>query len=256
MIRRLKNWLRQVIWERLDLTWVLPSGVRVSIDCKSDWYIYNEIFVDGDYDVPILATLDGFKKTKEKVTILDLGANVGFFALRWLDLAKRNGAHPEVEGYFIEGAPDICDVLNNRLVSQSSDGFSAKCLNGLAGKKLGSALINRADAHFGNSVMGANTGRSDRVAFVDLDALCESWSRISLIKCDIEGSEQDFLQSFPQLLNKTDRMVIEFHKHVVNVGQCTQIIEQAGLRRMSVIKDREDFCVVYFERGKGASGEE
>ena len=50
-----------------------------------------------------------------------------------------------------------------------------------------------------------------QLSYIDLDALTESWEAIDLIKCDIEGSEFDFIGSYPNLLRRCRSVVIEFH---------------------------------------------
>src|ERR1700685_222062 len=85
---RIKRLLRSAAFQMLDLRWELPSDLNIRIQNQSDWAIYNEVFVAGDYDPAILMAMEAAKATGE-LHILDLGANVGFFTLRCIEMARR-----------------------------------------------------------------------------------------------------------------------------------------------------------------------
>jgi len=59
----------------LDLSWELPSDVKIRIRNQSDWAIYNEIFVAGDYDPAISMAIEAAKVTGG-LHIVDLGARI------------------------------------------------------------------------------------------------------------------------------------------------------------------------------------
>src|SRR5437868_6514862 len=69
------------IWQELDLTREL-AGLSVKVASRSDWIIFNEIFVDRIYDRAIALALNQAKNDR-MLNVLDLGANVGFFATRF-----------------------------------------------------------------------------------------------------------------------------------------------------------------------------
>lgn len=74
---------------RLAVEWTLPSGLTVKVEDQGEWLIYNDIFVDGEYDLPIQEALQA-KSSKDVFTIVDIGANVGFFTLKAADWLLRN----------------------------------------------------------------------------------------------------------------------------------------------------------------------
>src|SRR5690349_11966904 len=82
--RYLWNPFRDTYWRLLDLDCELRSGLRVEIRNRSDWVIYNEVFVNGEYDAPIAYALDKHK-AKHPLVIIDLGGNVGYFVFRCAD---------------------------------------------------------------------------------------------------------------------------------------------------------------------------
>src|SRR5271157_5421497 len=77
--------LYQSLYRVLDLDHILQSGLSVKVASKGEWWIYNDIFGDGEYDVPIHTALKSRSPVRTFV-VLDRGANVGYFALRVLDL--------------------------------------------------------------------------------------------------------------------------------------------------------------------------
>ncbi len=87
-LRRLSSKLVAVVrllcWRILQPEICMHSGTA-TVRSDSDWGVANEIFVHGDYDRAILQAIrpDG---QVEPLRILDLGANVGFFSLRCIDL--------------------------------------------------------------------------------------------------------------------------------------------------------------------------
>jgi hypothetical protein len=81
--------LRSQISEKEDFSWTVKSGLKIQVASKSDWVIYNDIFVDGEYDFTIKEAL-GLAVMDRNLTVLDLGANVGFFTLRFLDLLRQS----------------------------------------------------------------------------------------------------------------------------------------------------------------------
>src|SRR3984885_479215 len=76
--------LYESLYSLLNLEHTLDSGLTVKVASKGEWWIYNDIFVNGEYDVPIQAALD--TSSARPFVVLDLGANVGYFAFRVIDL--------------------------------------------------------------------------------------------------------------------------------------------------------------------------
>src|SRR5215471_12389679 len=72
--------LRALLFQWLDLTWRLPSGVTIRIASYADWIVYNQIFTSGEYDAAISRALD-LAPDATSLSVVDLGANVGFFTL-------------------------------------------------------------------------------------------------------------------------------------------------------------------------------
>src|SRR4051812_29275876 len=107
----LKWKLRKWVWMRLNPSWQLRSGIVIRVLNYNDWMIYNDIFVDGEYDPAIEQLLAG---SPGGARVLDLGGNVGFFTLRVADTFLRNG-RTDFEVVMVEGSPSTFAELNQRL---------------------------------------------------------------------------------------------------------------------------------------------
>jgi hypothetical protein len=100
--------------------------------------------------------------------------------------------------------------------------------HGLVGRRVGSAVMWEQRSHISNSVV-QGSGRGVRVPFVDLELIIPAPRRISLLKCDIEGAEEMFLESYPLLLRRTDAVVIEVHGDKCDAKRCFDLLANAGL---------------------------
>ena len=86
--RKITAIVRLVCWRALDPSLTSHSGITLRVRNDGDWDVLREIFIDRDYDGPIQAALDA-ASPGQPVRILDLGANVGFFVSRCVDLYRR-----------------------------------------------------------------------------------------------------------------------------------------------------------------------
>ena len=134
----LKWKLRKWVWMRLNPSWQLRSGIIIRVLNYNDWMIYNDIFVDGEYDPPIEELLAG---TPNGARVLDLGGNVGFFTLRVADVFLRQG-RSDFEVIMVEGSPSTFAELNQRLAANEKLlQKRVRSVNGLAGERTGAAVI-------------------------------------------------------------------------------------------------------------------
>ncbi len=229
----------------------------MAVTSKAEWVIYNDIFVDGEYDAPIQAFIDQWQTEhqnsaeKNAPLVLDLGANVGFFMMRFAHLWKEahgNDNQAQFQCVGVEGAPDVYDDLNARLVANKLD---TQCTThyGLAGERSGSARITRSDFHVTNSIMGAQSRSAIDVPFIDIERILPETGNIDFMKCDIEGAEELFIDTYPELLKRVQHLVIELHHDKCDVEKCIQKLNQAGLTPHSQLRNcLPDFTVDYFVR--------
>ena len=240
-------------WRTRRLEHTLPSGLHVEIASFSDWAVYNEVFVDGEYDPVIDEVL---QSSRADVWTLDVGANVGMFTLRlmdrWLRAERAATRHHVV---CVEGAPATFRALARNLDQRP---LAATCTLhlGLAGQRSGDASISTS-AHTGvNSIIDRSPSLSRvRVPFLDLTRLVPADARIALLKCDIEGAEELFLSNYPDLLQRVDRAVVELHHQFCSPGRCRELLAQAGLNRVRVLNTYADDCTLeWFSRAQAHQG--
>jgi len=233
-----------VLWPGRALSHELPSGVRVAIGSASDWAIYNEVFVDGEYDRAIRQVI---ASSVVDPYIVDLGANVGLFALRFSDMWLRERGETAFQILSVEGAPRTYEQLA-RNVRQPVLGGRCVPVFGLVGARDGHGTISTSVLSGLNSMYTRQSFARACVRFVDLEELIPSDRQIALMKCDIEGAEHTFLESYPKLLGRVNTLIIEFHHELCDVGRCRGLLKVAGLAHRYVLRTYPGGSVELFNR--------
>jgi FkbM family methyltransferase len=244
-VRQARARSRQLMhWSRRELRHTLRCGASVSIVTPSDWAVYNEIFVDGEYDRAIRAVTNSEVKAP---LILDLGANVGYFALRFADLWSRARGDQSFSLISIEGSPSTYARLAAHL-AQSAIAARCTACHGLVGRRSGSAAICRSALSSLNSIRSRQSFSRAQVAFVDLETIVPPARPITLMKCDIEGAEELFIESYPRLLQLVSVFVVEFHPKLNDVNRCRRLLHDAGLVNHLPLRTYSDGSVEVFSR--------
>ena len=219
MRKRIYQYLQSKAFNFIQLKSKLSTEIPIEIRNKMEWIIYNDIFVEGDYDLPIQNT---FETPGSAINIVDLGANVGFFDLRIAHLASLRRTEKKITVKAIEGSKRLCAELARRLLLLNvNSNIQIDIVHGLVGARSGTGLLYEFNDHGLNSTL-RHTGKPVETPYVDLNEVCGSFLEIHLLKCDIEGSELSFIQSYPDLLQKTRAVVIEFHPEFCNPQHCIQ----------------------------------
>ena len=71
---------------------------------------------------------------------------------------------------------------------------------------------------------------------------------IHLLKCDIEDSEFTLIESYPELLRKTRRAVIEFHSPFGDIPRATETLKGLGFSKVVTLRESPLTPTVYFAR--------
>jgi FkbM family methyltransferase len=239
--------LYQSLYSRLNLEHTLNSGLTVKVASKGEWWAYNEIFVNGEYDVPILAALGA--SSGQPFVVLDLGANVGYFAFRVLDLMRQQRLdHILPDITMIEGGPETFEKLEERVRSQQLAAANVRMFNGLVGQRTGSALIRESAVHVKSSIIDVVAGGGVTVEFADLNTLMKDKVEIDLLKCDIEGAELMFIENYGDLLRKVRYAVFELHHHQCDTEKCLSMLESLGFRQ-TILRANDSCSVILHSRG-------
>lgn len=176
---------------------------------KFDDYNYStfwEIFIKGEY------VINGKSIVDKGDTVLDVGANFGFFAL----YALENGAN---KIYCVEPFPQAFE----NVVSLSKD-FNIVPINKAVSSKPEDLYMSISpDCSATNCLSDYNdifnnAGEKLLVKTININDLIESTdSYIDLLKVDCEGSELDIFESIkPENLNRIGKMVIETHSDYID----------------------------------------
>jgi hypothetical protein len=81
---------------------------------------------------------------------------------------------------------------------------------------------------------------------LDLSAHFAGVGCIDLLKCDIEGAEQLFLETYPDLLQKTHAVVVELHSEHCDTARCRSLLNDAGFTGHRVIEKEPTESLEYF----------
>ncbi len=177
--------------------------------------------------------------------IVDLGANIGLFSLRCIELRNRHHPDQPLDVIAVEGVPRVFRQLTQNLPHNGTN-LSLSLYQGLIGQRHGVAYI------YDNSYAGANAvvptnGKTSilpfrgahavRSTYVDLQGILPLNVPIDLLKCDIEGAESAFLRNYSQLLVRTKVIAIELHPLHCDVEDCRRLLALSGFEREKILKE-------------------
>jgi hypothetical protein len=244
-VNRLRHFLRHHALRFLNLSHQTSTGMKIAIQNESEWRLYNDIFIDGDYDEPILGLLS--LKQNDPVTVLDLGSNVGFFIQRVIHLALANSSTNRFSVLGVEASQPLCDESKKRLNSSilSKEQFDITIHRGLIGQLGGHGVFFHFKDH-GLSSIFRNKGKAETIPFINLLSVIPSWKKIDLLKCDIEGSEMIFLENYPSILGITRSAVFEFHTEFCDYPSCIKILKAHGFVNNNVIRKSPHSILEFF----------
>ena len=239
---------RHLVWQELSPSWHLSSGLTLQVRDSAEWVIYNDIFVDGEYDLAIQLLLE---EVNDSVPlIIDIGANVGFFVLRFADQwIKTKGRDHPFKLIGVEGTPTTYKELTKRMSSVGLDLINESCdfHLGLIGQKSGFRYITESSFHGTNSLTSGSSFRAQKVPFIDLEAIIPT-ENISLLKCDIEGGEEQFIRNNISFLHRVEIAVFELHHNLCDTKICIDLLKKVGLSERKILRKFDDCSVELFTR--------
>ena len=244
-----KDRIRSMIGDYFRFNHTLTSGIRVVLRRPADFSTYSELFVDGFYDKAIH---DAIKTSSNEINLLDLGSNVGFFAHRFADILI--GQYSEIANdkvvniTMVEGTKSVADESVYRLENNIGKIGNHEVINALVGKKDGSDFISTEYNYGYNSIANTNRNTSRvKVAYYNLDEKLAS-TKFDLIKCDIEGAEQDLIESYCDLLSSQPRLIFEFHHDLCDTKKCDHLLKDRGFSSLDIYSNDEISMVYYFRQ--------
>lgn len=236
--------VRMLLFDWLDLSWITPTGVAITLGNYGDWVVYNEIFVSGEYDQALSLAFDAAHADGRPLQIVDVGANTGFFTLRAVDRIRRRGwAGRGLSITAIEGHPQCVETYRKRVFQRNQLEQHATLVHGLAGRRTGAATLYEDIVRVSSSTSrrkgisgDGRPARGVRVSYVDLSALFASTPRIDLLKCDIEGSEQLFIETYADVLAKVQVAVFELHRNLCDTDRCQALLREYGFTHHAIFR--------------------
>lgn len=211
---------------QLNLSWFLPSGLSLDIGTKEEWLLFSDIIINGEYQPAVDYCLT-LPKERE-LTILDLGANVGFTS--WFIADRLIRAGYMFRSLLVEPNPDTFQELSRRVKASSFKENIVVPICGLVGQRTGRSLLRTDGPHTISRVFteaGIN-GEYTETPYIDLEFYLEEHEPIDLIKCDIEASEELFVESYPELLTRTKCIIMEIHHEAVDVEKIKKLLRSYG----------------------------
>lgn len=243
--KKIKAIVERIGYQTINLTWMLSSGILIKVDNRMEWIIYNDIFAEGGYDESLIKLIHS---KNQIIHVVDLGSNVGFFFLRLLHLARILHSTKKYFVRAVDGSERLCQEAKQRLnASKAGEQFHVDVIHGLVGSKQGFGALHEFDSHGLNSVFRKN-GKAKNVSFLNLSETFAPWEKIDLLKCDIEGSELNFLENYPDILEKTTTAVFEFHPEFCDYQRCYDLLIKSGFRRSKILQQYENGRVEEFEK--------
>ena len=179
------------------------TGPLAFVARRDDWAGVREIFDEGEYDI-----LDYLLQDVDAPMVLDLGANIGGFALR---VFRR---WPQARVVSVEPAPDTFEILKqNRDLNPDLDW---RVVEAGIWKSDGELILDRRSTSIGHRIAEGQEG--ERVRALTLSSLMDDfgWTDISLIKMDIEGSEAVVVPTIFAVLARTSVLTIEVHTNYID----------------------------------------
>lgn len=244
MARAARRWARLVpeplrsrvarsLWRSLELEAVGPQGLRFDLMGRADWVIFCELFLELEYQAAVDRILTT-EKSRDRL-VLDLGANIGLFCYflltRWVRLDRPNSSLRVVA---VEGSPENFERLEVATRGWTVDGVEILPVRGVVGRREGKVRFASGPTHSTNAVSRSSV-RGAELAYLDLERFLPDGAWVDLLKCDIEGSEEDFLSSYPELLRRTSVAVVELHPQLCDAEACRRLLIEAGLRPEGIV---------------------
>jgi FkbM family methyltransferase len=204
---------------------------------SGELFLYQEIFRDRVYERhPAFVLRPGW-------CVLDCGANIGMFSLR----AARAGC---ARIFALEPDPETFACLAINLARNAATAVTA--IESAAGRAAGRAVFGRAAVSTLGHLLPSSQSAARVVSgvTVEVTTIAELLDRyeipsVQLLKLDIEGAEIDALEGARPVLDRIERIVMEYHGFD-RLDACQRLLRDYGYARVALAAP----SYAYFARGK------
>jgi FkbM family methyltransferase len=226
---------------------VSHASIRNPVISNGLSYYYNpddrglafELF-EGNYEKE---TMEVFKNLVHSgMTVVDLGANIGYYAINAAQIVGNNG-----RVYAFEPNTPTYQILVRNVMANKYDAIITPIPKAAWSEKATlSFWIDEKDSG-SSSVFGAlNRQKTDRVEAVSMDDFFkeQGWPNVDVIKMDIEGAEKAALRGMREVIHRNEgiKLIMEFNARIqkeigLKNDELTDELIGIGFRKISIIKN-------------------
>jgi FkbM family methyltransferase len=179
---------------------------------------FGQVFLFDEYEV-------GRLRLPPRPTVVDVGANVGFFA--WRVAALRPGARllalePEAGNH-----ARLVRLLQALGIPAETPRCAAGAAPGTATLYLRNSVTHSLDAEWHRDLDAGAGTETVEVTTIDLECARRGIEEIDVLKIDTEGAEADVLGGAAEMLPRTRHVVLEYHSPQRRAA-CLAILRAAG----------------------------
>lgn len=223
----------------------LPGGSRYRVRYGESLLMADEIFQRHVYQDPFV--------DRPVRTFVDLGSNVGYFTCY---AADRIGAG--AIGLAVDANPKMAEETQFHI--QSNGWSGVKGLWAVVGYPLGRDqapfFLNPSNISGSATTLNPNIpakGAQTEITVPTVD-LNKAWTEhagdapVDVLKVDVEGFEVKVLETIPDLLKRTNAVVLEWHKWITPRDPVDAVLARAGLKFVKVVTEDPHCGVAFYER--------
>ena len=217
--------LKSKYFHEIGLSFPLDNGYWAHLMENDSYNSFSEIFIQQEYK--------DFLPKSDLLKVIDLGANYGYFSL-WLQ--SKIGLD-NFRSLLIEPSL-LCRRSLHSLINQPTFSNRFKYIHGAIGRPT-DEKINFFERPFmaGSIFDMSDNENSYSVNILKVEEILQAFPPpYDLIKCDIEGSEWDFIEHYPKVLQKSKYILMEWHSWHNGGGSLTQITEKLKELGFSILK--------------------
>lgn len=225
----------------MSINGTLRSGLTWSMESEFDLHVFNEIFVNLEYESafiwPMGVRYDG------PYQIVDLGANVGYFTLYAADFFLRHGYAFHITA--IDASRSNTETMMRRFRAQPTAGLvgNVTIKQALVGMMAGQAPFEENQNHavngiYPDGVLMPYTPVADLIPLGSID----------ILKVDVEGCEQMLLECQGNIFRRSDTVIMEIHNDRVDPMACRRMLYDYGLVNHMICREAGLVSVERFTR--------
>ncbi|HEY5934841.1 MAG TPA: FkbM family methyltransferase [Kofleriaceae bacterium] len=224
----------------------LPNGTRYRVRYGESLLMADEIFNRQVYRDPF--------DNRDVRTFVDLGSNVGYFTCYAMERIRRSDAF----GIAVDANPKM--AAETKFHIDDNGWRNVQGIWGVVGfpsdVEEAPFFLNPSNISGSATVLNPNipakgTQTEIKVPTVDLN---KAWrdhagdARVDVLKVDVEGFEVKVLDTIPELLQRTESVVIEWHKWITPRDPVDDVLGRAGLRFEKIVTEDPHCGVAYYAR--------